>query len=217
MTINWEKHFARNGTILHDAVSIGSEELPNKLTPLTADQAAKALSDGYKQVTGNRPNKLILGLLIGQTAAETGNWKSLHNFNFGNAKASQGSAYIQYFGCGEVIDGVAQNYPAGDPHCVFVAYKNAADGAAGYIRTLKSRPHWWTGLQSQNALTFVKALATQPVYFTADPNLYVKVLTDRMNTYAVQAKKYSQNTWLQVLVGTVLGVGALYGLNKVIK
>ena len=205
--INWDERFRNNIS------GFGGEVLPNKLTPMTVDQAAKALSDGYKKITGFRPNKLVLGLLVAQSALETGNWASIHNYNFGNFKASSTDKYIQYFGCGEVIDGVSQEFPAGDPHCIFAAYPDAATGAAAYVKGLKNRSNWWNGLQSKTVAGFIKGLTTPPAYFTANPTTYANVLQQRLYTYQPIADKYAAG-WVSALIGLAIGGGVWYAFSK---
>lgn len=188
--------------------SIPPGEIANRMTPMSPDQAAKAISDGYLAVTGKRPSAIILGLLLGQTALETGNWKSIHNYNFGNKKASGGDRNWQFFRCSEIINGKEEFFDPPDPHCKFSAYTTAAEGAAAYIRLLQSRPHWWAstapdgtkiGLQSGTVDGFIKGLTTAPAYFTASPSLYRNVLLERMNNYAALAKQYA---------GAAAGIGA---------
>jgi hypothetical protein len=194
------------------------QEVPNKLTPLTPEQAAKALADGYKLVTGHLPSKRILSLLIGQTALETGNWKSLHNYNFGNAKASGSDPFYQFFRCSEIENGVEVFYDPPHPTCKFTAHPTAAEGAAHYIRVLQKRAHWWKGLQTGTVQGFIEGLTTAPKYFTASPSLYLKVLTDRAATYSSLAKKYG-SSFFGTLLGTMffgaLGYVAYRRIRKV--
>lgn len=208
MKINWDEKFRTS------EAGFGGETLPDKITKMTVDQAAKALSDGYKQVTGSRPNKLVLGLLVAQSALETGNWNAIHNYNFGNFKASASDKYIQYFGCGEVLNGVSQNFPAGDPHCIFAAYANAADGAAAYVKGLKNRNNWWTGLQTKTVAGFIKGLTTPPAYFTANPTTYANVLQQRLTTYQPIADKYAAS-WISSIIGLAIGGGIWYGYKRI--
>jgi hypothetical protein len=186
-------------------------EVPNKMTVLTAAQAAKAISDGYLYVTGKRPNAITLALLLGQSALETGNWKSIHNYNFGNKKASGSDRNWQYFRCSEIVGGKEIFYDPPAPECKFSAYGSAAEGAAAYIKLLQSRPHWWSGLQSGTVDGFIKGLTTKPAYFTANPITYSKTLTDRMNNYSALAKQYAGSP---VVIGTAIAAvaAALIGL-----
>jgi hypothetical protein len=185
-----------------------SVQLPDKLTPLTPDEAAKAISDGYKLVTGKKPSKKILGLLIGQTALETGNWKSLHNYNFGNAKATSSDPFYQFFRCSEILNGQEVFFDPPHPACKFAAHENAAEGAAHYIRVLRNRSHWWQGLQSGSPKTFIEGLTTAPKYFTANPTLYYNVLLDRANKYSDLARKYGGS-----VLGSLVGFVALAAMG----
>ena len=56
----------------------------NKLTPLTREQAAHALTDAYLQLIGSLPTAGVTALLLAQSALETGNWQKILNFNFGS-------------------------------------------------------------------------------------------------------------------------------------
>lgn len=192
-------------------------ELPNKLTVVTADEAAKALAEGYRRVEGTKPKASVLALLLGQWALETGNGKYVHNFNFGNVKRYSGAPHYQYFACNEIINGAEVWFYPPAPECSFAAYTNAADGAEAYVRILKRRDSWWKGLQSGDINVFNTALSTAPKYYTANPALYLKGLSDRVATYAPQAKKYG-STFLgnvgQAAIGASLAVGTLYAVKK---
>ncbi len=192
-------------------------EVPNKMTPLTAEQAVKGISDGYLLVTGKRPSAIILTLLAGQSALETGNWDSIHNYNFGNKKWSGQDKNWQFFRCSEVINGEEVFYDPPSPVCKFAAYGSAAEGAAAYIKLLQSRSHWWAGLQSGTVDGFIKGLTTKPAYFTANPIQYRNVLQERMSHYAALAKKYAGPGILGTILGMVglaIGAGLWYGYKK---
>ncbi|MEO8903568.1 MAG: hypothetical protein ABI627_18770 [Polyangiaceae bacterium] len=148
----------------------------NRLTPLTAQDATRALYDAYARVTGGPPSARILALLLAQSAFETGRWQKLHNFNFGNIKASLDYPLITQFRCSEVEQGVEQFFDPPDPHCNFRAYTNAADGAVDHVKVLQSRPHWWNGLQTEDPGAFVDALASAPKYFTGNPGVYKRAV-----------------------------------------
>lgn len=197
--------------------SFGWEVLPDKKTPLTPKQVAAALSEGYRRVTGSKPTKKILQLLLGQVALETGNFKSIHNFNFGNVKGSSRDRYVQYFRCSEILDGKEVFFDPPAPECRFVAFRTAADGAQHYIETLKRRPHWWQGLQSKTVPGFIKGLTTAPVYFTASPSLYAKVLQNRMERYLGEAKYYARKVPYAAIAVTLYGLGGGYLGYKALK
>jgi len=192
-----------SSTPLPTTSSVPPGEIPNKSTPLSAEQAVKAISDGYQIVTGKRPTPIILALLAGQSALETGNWGSgIHNYNFGNKKWSSQDRNWQFFRCSEIINGKEVFFDPPDPACKFAAYGTAAEGAAAYIRLLQSRPHWWSGLQSGTVDGFIAGLTTAPKYFTANPTQYKNVLADRMKNYTALASKYAGTA---ATIGKVIG------------
>ncbi|HYQ29545.1 MAG TPA: hypothetical protein VER04_20075 [Polyangiaceae bacterium] len=160
----------------------------NRLTPLTRQDAAAALAEAYARVTGGSPSARILALLLAHTAFETGRWQKLHNFNFGNVKATPSFSFITQFRCSEVENGVEQFFDPPDPHCNFRAYTNPADGAVDYIKVLQSRPHWWAGLQTEDPAAFVAALATPPKYFTGDPAAYKRAMASLFDEFRPLAR-----------------------------
>jgi hypothetical protein len=188
--------------------ALGGTELPNALTPLTAAQASSALATAYKRVTGKDPTKTILGLLISQSAQETAEWKSLHNFNFENSKATASDPYYQNFRCWEVEGGQKVWYDPPDPHCRFAAHRSPADGAEHYLRLLKRRTNWWNGLHTGTVDGFVAGLTTAPMFFTGDPSAYAKRMNQFMGDYAAAAARYAGENKLAV-VGTAVGVFVL--------
>jgi hypothetical protein len=141
------------------------------------------LAVAYRELTGTLPRPAVLALLLAQSALETGHWKSIHNFNFGNQKAHPGYPMIVQFRCSEVINGVERFFDPPDPHCNFRAYNSAVDGALDYLRVLKNRPHWWQGLHTGDPNAFVAALATPPKYFTANPERYRATLVSLFHKY----------------------------------
>jgi hypothetical protein len=182
------------------------EELPNVMTPMTADEVAKALAAAFKRLTGKLPSVKILSLLLGQWALESANGKAIHNFNYTNIKRNSGDPFYQYFRCSEIVDGVEQFFDPPSPVCAFAAYKSATDGAEAYIRILKKRPNWWNGLLTGDIEQFNAGLSTAPKFYTANPTLYLNVLSDRVAHYLPQAQKYGA-TLGSAIVSAVVGIG----------
>lgn len=156
----------------------------DKLTPLSRQDAAQALLTAYRALTGAFPSQAVLTLLLAQSALETGHWKKIHNFNFGNAKARLDYPLIVQFRCSEVdAQGVEHFFDPPDPQCNFRAYNDAAAGALDYLKVLQSRPHWWQGLHTENPSAFVDALATPPKYFTANPEQYKRTIVSLFESF----------------------------------
>jgi hypothetical protein len=188
-------------------------ELPDKYTPMTADEVAKAVSAAFKQMTGKAPSKKILALLLAQWALESANGRAVHNFNLTNIKRNSGDPYFQYFRCSEIIDGVEQFFDPPNPQCAFAAYKTAVEGAKAYIRILKKRPNWWNGLLTGDVGKFNAGLSTTPKFYTANPSLYLKLLNDRMAKYLPQAQKYGASllgAFVSAVFGIAVGGAILY-------
>jgi len=155
----------------------------NKLTQLSPSEAAAALAAAYQQLIGVPPSQAVLALLLAQSALETGNWKKIHNYNFGNQKAGASFPLIVQFRCSEIVNGAEKFFDPPAPECNFRAYESAAAGALDYLRVLHARPHWWQGLQTEDPSAFVDALATPPKYFTANPAIYKSALTSLFVQY----------------------------------
>lgn len=189
--------------------------VPDRITPITPAQAAKALSDGYKIVTGKRPAKNVMQLLVGQSAFETENWHAIHNYNFGNKKASSGDRNWQYFRCSEIVDGQEVFYDPPAWQCRFAAYRSAAEGGAAYIQLLKEHTNWWNGLHSGTPEGFVQGLTMRPgAYFTASPSVYLNGLMKRMNDYAAIALQFAESpVGIGGFIALALGV-ALFMFRK---
>lgn len=158
------------------------------LTPLSRDDASRAFLAAYQQLTGKPPTAAVLALLLAQSAFETGHWKSLHHFNFGNAKAGPNYPLITQFRCSEVENGVETFYDPPHPQCNFRAYENAAAGALDYLKVLQNRPHWWQGLHTGDPSAFVDALATPPKYFTGNPVVYKRSVVSLFNGFLPLAR-----------------------------
>lgn len=190
-------------------------ELPPTSTPMDAKSMADALAGGYKLITGKAPTKDVLGLMLGQVALETGNFgHGVHQFNFGNKKYSGGDPHWQYFRCSEIVNGKEVFYDPPHPACKFAAYDNPAQAGAAYVHTLKSRQHWWDGLQTGTAQGFITGLTIAPKYFTANPSLYLKGVQDRMMNYESLAEEFAKKYATPIAVASgggllLLGLTAL--------
>jgi hypothetical protein len=85
------------------SVLAGPQRLPADLTPATALQVGQALIDVWPRVVGSPlPSLDPIRLLLSQWALETGRGKSMHAWNFGNAKASASMDHC-FFPCDEVM------------------------------------------------------------------------------------------------------------------
>ena len=176
--------------------------IADKRTPIEPEEASRLLANAYANVMGRKPSVAILKLLIGQSALESGNWKQVHNYNFGNEKASSSDVYQQVYTFGD---------DPTDAGAYYAAFVTPEEGAEHYVHTLTKREHWRKGLESGKPLTFIEALSTPPVYFTADPMRYMATLVNRMDAYESFAKKYGASIlgiWIGASVIILGGIAA---------
>lgn len=169
--------------------------VPDKVTPMTAQQVALAFRSAYETVCGKTPSNACLALLVAQSALETGRWKSIHWFNFGNVKAGQDytGKYCQ-FRCNEVINGKVQWFDPPHPQTNFRAFDSADTGAVDHIRFLSQRKRYakaWEVAQLGMPLAFVDALKSAG-YFTADAGPYARAVASLWNEYMKLVEKLKE-------------------------
>lgn len=169
--------------------------VPDQVTPLDARTVANAFRGAYETVCGVTPSRECLALIVAQSALETGRWRSIHCFNFGNVKAPQDyvGKYCQ-FRCNEVINGKVQWFDPPHPQTSFRAFDSADAGAIDHLRFLSQRQRYakaWEVLKSGMPLTFVDALKSAG-YFTADAASYAKAVASLWHEYM---SLLSSETW----------------------
>jgi hypothetical protein len=163
--------------------------LPDKLTPVSPDEAGRALASAYAAVAGHNVTQPVLNLLLAHWAGETGNGKSVHNYNFGNVKRSDSDPYYQEFREREVVDGK-------DEYAVrqWAAHLTADEGAAAWLRLLHSRPGWWSALQSGDPKAYVHALKVSPAYYSETEPKYYALVAGLVKRYAAIAAQYARSS-----------------------
>lgn len=159
--------------------------VPDLVKTLTLEEAASALRLALNHHLKSDPAVEVLALALGKTALETGRWKAIHRFNFGNIKAGETYAGLYTtFRCNEVIGGKVRWFdpttdgysdPPGHPQTRFRAYTSAAEGAAAYIAFVAGGRYAtaWQRLLAGDASGYVHALKVAG-YFTADEAPYLK-------------------------------------------
>lgn len=150
----------------------------NTLTRLTPSEAVEALAAAFRDVTGVRPTPRSLAILVAQTALETGQWKKMHNFNFGNIRGTFEGRWTS-FRASEIVDGKEVFLDPGEDN-KFRAYPDAAAGARDFIRFLAVDTNGdgsnryeraWQAVLDGFPRGFVACLA-RAGYFTASERLY---------------------------------------------
>lgn len=66
--------------------------VPRVKTPVTAQDVANAIAEVWPSVVAGDPGSAI-GVLVAQSAFETGNWSSIWNYNVGNVAATSGDFF----------------------------------------------------------------------------------------------------------------------------
>lgn len=79
--------------------------IPDEVRTLEQAEAAYALREAWKRVYGQYPSDKSLAVLWAKSALETGRWKHIHCFNFGNIKRKQNDeeSLFTMFECGEEV------------------------------------------------------------------------------------------------------------------
>lgn len=145
-------------------------------TPLSGAQASEALRRAYSRVTGEEPSRGTLAILTSHWALETGQGQSMYNYNFAGIKGRGPEGMT-------AVMNTREGYGENTTHIRdgFRAYKSAEDGAVDYLSLLQRR--YGSALEaakSEQPGEFVAALKARG-YFTGDPELYAKGVTQLAN------------------------------------
>lgn len=168
--------------------------VPDRLTPMTFEQAAEAMRAALRDKLSDDPPREVLALALAKSALETGRWRAIHCWNWGNQKA--GEKYVGNYCCfelNEVLNGkvvwfgprgrldrkggsvVAEPFddPPGHPQTRMRAYANRFDGAFSYVDFVAGGRYAaaWQRLLAGDAVGFVAALK-KAGYMTADEAPY---------------------------------------------
>jgi hypothetical protein len=159
--------------------------VPDKLTPLTAGEVARAFQYAFTRLIGHPPKPRTLAILMAQSALESGRWKSLHCFNLTNIKASTTyeGLYCLYR-CNEIINGKVEWFDPPHPQCRFRAFESLEDASLDYL-TFLQRPRYkpaWEQALAGDPVAFVAALK-RGGFFTANEEPYRKAVVSLMNEY----------------------------------
>lgn len=173
------------------------------ITPLTREQASAAMRYAFD----DHPIE-VAALACAKSALETGRWKAIHRWNFGNIKA--GPDYVGQFTsfwCDEILGGRRVAFypdgeegkrgtwtvPPGHPQTRFRAYAGPTDGALSYRYFVeKNYPRAFAALLTGDPIRFVHELKAAH-YFTADEAPYAKAVASLHREFlAVLAKEHHE-------------------------
>jgi len=155
-----------------------------KKTPLKEAEATYYLREAWKELYGDYPSLESLGILWAQSALETGRWKQLRNYNWGNVKKRKNVHYTSYF-CSEYINGEHYYFYPYHPQTLFSAHESALEGAKFHLNFLATRSNYkraWQELVNGNVRKYVFELK-QGGYFTAPLQSYTAVVVGLYNEF----------------------------------
>jgi flagellum-specific peptidoglycan hydrolase FlgJ len=120
-----------------------SNYIPAKRTEITKEQLISGLKEIWPTVFKEyEMNDKALDIIVAHINLETGNTKSMFNYNFGNVKAtpewSQNHKWTSY-ACGETLKGKTYKFTAKHPMSFFRAFDNLEEGMGYYLQTLGGR------------------------------------------------------------------------------
>lgn len=161
---------------LLDRAESGTVRVAPSRTPLSGTQASEAIRRAYTRVTGEEPSRGTLAILTSHWALETGQGQSMYNYNFAGIKGKGPEGMT-------ALMNTREGYGANTTHIRdgFRAYSSAEDGAVDYISLLQRR--YGSALdaaKSERPSQFVEQLKAKG-YFTGDPELYAKGVTQLAN------------------------------------
>ena len=166
-------------------------------TILTEEEATYYLKEAWKKVYNEYPSKNSLALLWAQSAGETGRWKLLRNYNWGNIKKRKNDTEQLWtsYDAGEnlTINGVYKHYMfyPYHPQTHFAAWDDALSGAEYYIRFLSQRKRYlraWQEVIKGDPVAYCKELKAAG-YFTAGLAHYTKGVVSLTNEFKRKSEK----------------------------
>lgn len=141
-------------------------ELPATRTPTSPQEVANALVALWPSMVGGSPSLKTIATLLSQWALETGEGKSMVQYNIGNIKAYDTKAGdYTYFDTNENINGKTVLLKAGQPGTRFRAFASLEDGVRFYLQGMKN--HWtkaWPYALSGDPEGFAQGLYDQHYY-----------------------------------------------------
>lgn len=152
-------------------------------TEVSESQMISAISEAWNELLHTSPSKEQISLVLAQNSLETGNRKSMWNFNVGNI-TTDGKGQYDYFDDlttdEQIKPGVWEKR-----NLKYRAYASLKDGAKDYLGLLSGKHYSnaWKHIMEPNPVAFSKALK-QSGYYTANEDRYTKALNSLYNQYS---------------------------------
>ena len=155
--------------------------IPDELTVLLEAEAVHALREAWHKIYGQYPSDNSLGVLFAKSALETGRYKLIHCYNFGNIKKKRKTAtsqddghFFTMFRCGEVLNGKHIMFEPPHIQTHFRAYKSTQEGAEDYIRFVSQNERYkkaWQKVLEGDPKGYAHELKIAK-YYTASETIY---------------------------------------------
>jgi hypothetical protein len=164
--------------------------VPRIKTDVSESQVAQAIIEAWKELFKKEPSKDQVSLILAQNSLETGNRKSMWNYNIGNIKGNpkdNSSSDFFYLKAPEQIS--PGNWKNLD--MAFRAYPTLKDGVIDYIKLLSTSSRYsdaWKHILNPDPVAFSKALK-KGGYYTANESDYTKLLSSLFNQHS-KSKAY---------------------------
>jgi hypothetical protein len=175
------------------------EKLLDQTKRILPEDVFQGLVRAWQTLLNETPKKESICILMAQSALETGRWKAIHCFNFGNIKSSDADGLdYTFYACNELMPiAMAKQYAAKSPDTAkitairndgkawiwfypdhpasrFRAFKTLDEGALDYLGFLfKKYRSAWQSVVSGDPTQFSHQLKIHG-YYTADEASYTK-------------------------------------------
>lgn len=156
--------------------------IPRVRTSVSETQIASAILEAWQQLFGDTPTKQQVGLVIAQNSLETGNRKSMWNYNVGNITTDGKGSYDFY----DDLQTDEQIQPGiwKKMNLKYRAYPSLIDGVKDYLKLLSGKKYSkaWDHILHPDPIAFSKALK-ESGYYTANEAPYTKTMAKLYNQF----------------------------------
>jgi hypothetical protein len=171
---NW--YLTREGILEMTSRYNKSNYVPAKRTEISRDQLISSLESIWPTVFKEyQMTNEALDIIVAHIRLETGNTKSMFNYNLGNVKAtpewSQNHKWTSYSG-GETLNGKTYKFTAKHPMMFFRAFDTLEEGMSYYLKTLGGRYKDALEAAIQGDVEGYSNKLYDKGYYTANPKNY---------------------------------------------
>ncbi len=157
--------------------------VPRVKTEASTAQMSQAISESWHDLFGEVPSNEQVALVLAQNSLETGNRKSMWNYNIGNITTNGKGQYDYYDDLPtkeQIKPGVWKTM-----NLKYRSYPSLKAGVSDYLKLLSGKRYSnaWEHIKNPDPVAFSKALKSSG-YYTANEAPYTKTLTKLYNQYS---------------------------------